>query len=225
MGCQKQSFPALLHDILQQLEGALGIGGIEMTGRLVRQDDSRVVGQRAGDSLTLLFTSREMTAGSAQFVAQANRFQQPGSAFAHLAIGKLPKLAHRDHHIFLCREILHQKMELKNEADELAPFMREFVIAQLGDWLGFNCYAAGVWQIEQSESVEQRAFAAARRANNRVDTARLDIERNAPERVHALFFFAQITLDRFATKATFRVHLEPRIVTTGGSSAARRAGT
>ena len=33
------------------------------------------------------------------------------------------------------------------------------------------------------------------------------------------------TLDPFATKARFRVHLEPRIVATGGNSAARRAGT
>src|SRR6266566_822230 len=68
MGCQKQSFPALLHDVLQQLKGALGIGSIEVAGRLVRQNDSRIIGQRARDSHTLLFASREMTAGPPQFV-------------------------------------------------------------------------------------------------------------------------------------------------------------
>jgi hypothetical protein len=138
VGCQKQSFPALLHDGLQQLKGALGIGCIEVAGRLVGQDDPRVVCQRARDSHTLLFTSGKMAAGSSQFVAQANRFQQAGGTFAHLAIGKLPKLAHGDHHIFLRGEVFHQKMELKNEADELAPFIREFIIAQLGDWLRFD---------------------------------------------------------------------------------------
>ena len=53
----------------------------------------------------------------------------------------------------------------------------------------------------------------------------LDIERDAPESMHAFLFFAQITFDPFATETCFPVHLEPRIVTTGGNSAARRAGT
>ena len=43
VSCQKQGFPALLHNVLQQLKGALGIGSIEVAGRLVRQNDSRIV--------------------------------------------------------------------------------------------------------------------------------------------------------------------------------------
>ena len=35
-------------------------------------------------------------------------------------------------------EILHQKMELKNEAEALVSFMREFVVAQLRHWLRFD---------------------------------------------------------------------------------------
>src|SRR5438093_4679086 len=138
MGGKEQGFPALLYDGLQQLKGAFRVGSIEVAGWFVGQNDSRVVGQRAGDGHSLLFASGEMTARSPQFVTQANRFQQAGSAFAHLAIGKFPKLAHRDHHVFLRGEILPQKMESKNEADELAAFIREFVIAQLGDWLRFD---------------------------------------------------------------------------------------
>src|SRR5436305_5149110 len=138
MGGKEQGFPALLYDGLQQLKGAFRVGSIEVAGWFVGQNDSRVVGQRAGDGHSLLFASGEMTARSPQFVTQANRVQPAGSAFAHLAIGKFPKLAHRDHHVFLRGEILHQKMELKNEADELAAFIREFVIAQLGDWLRFD---------------------------------------------------------------------------------------
>src|SRR4029077_11839904 len=83
---QKQSLPALLHDVSQQLKGALGIGSVEVAGRFVRQNDSRIIGERACDSHTLLFASGEMTTGSAQFVTQTNRFQQAGSACVHLAI-------------------------------------------------------------------------------------------------------------------------------------------
>src|SRR5260370_39202906 len=36
VGSQKQSFPAFLDNVLQDLKGALGIGGIEVAGRFVR---------------------------------------------------------------------------------------------------------------------------------------------------------------------------------------------
>src|SRR5438046_1095768 len=128
MGGQEQGFLALLHYIQKQLKGALRVGSVEITGRFVRQNDSRIIGEGACDSHALLFASGEMTTRSSQFVSQAYRFQQAGSAFAHLTIGKLPQFAHRNHHVLLCGEILHQKMELKNEADELAPLVRQLVI-------------------------------------------------------------------------------------------------
>src|SRR5437870_6406680 len=138
MGGQKQSFAAFLHDVLQQLKSAFRVCSIQIAGRFVRQNDSRIIGERACDSHTLLFASGEMTTWSSQFVSQANRLQQAGSAFAHLAIGKLPKLAHWNHHVLLRSEILHQKMELENEADELAALVRQLVIAQLRHRLRFN---------------------------------------------------------------------------------------
>src|SRR6266550_2429249 len=52
---------------------------------------------------------------------------------------------------------------------------------------------------------------------------------NEPDKLAAFMcqlIIAQKALDRFATEANFRIHtLDPRRVTTGGSSAARRAGT
>src|SRR5205823_2780153 len=110
--------------LLKELKGALGIGGVEIAGWFVGQDDFWIVSQRARDGYALLFTAGKMTARSAQFVAQAHRFQKIRSALAHFRIGKLPKLAHRDHHVLLRGEVFHQKMELKNEADELASLMR-----------------------------------------------------------------------------------------------------
>ena len=135
---QEQGFAAFVHNILQQFKSALGVFGIEVAGRFVCQDHSRIVSQSAGDGHALLFAAGEMAARPAQFVAQANGFQQLGGAFAHLPSDKLPKLAHRDHHIFLRREILHQEMELKNEADEFASLMRQLIIAQVRNRLRFD---------------------------------------------------------------------------------------
>src|SRR5881227_45482 len=92
--------------------------------------------------------------------------------------------------------------------------------------LRFNRNSPRIRRIEETENIEQRALAAARWADNSVDAAWLEIERDPAQRMDALLLFAQITLDRFATEAKFRIHtLDPRRVTTGGSSAARRAGT
>src|SRR5512132_3296526 len=71
---QEQSFAAYLDDILKQFKGALGVGSIEVAGRFIRQNDSRIIGEGACDSHTLLLASGEMTTGSSQFVAQTNCF-------------------------------------------------------------------------------------------------------------------------------------------------------
>jgi len=59
---QEQSFAAFLHDILQQLKSALGIGGIEVSSGLIRQDHARIIGQCPGDRYALLFPSGEVAA-------------------------------------------------------------------------------------------------------------------------------------------------------------------
>src|SRR6266513_2304553 len=117
-------------------------------------------------------------------------------------------------------------MELKDEPDELAAFMRQLIIAQMQHRLRFDGNSPRIGGVEQTENIEQRALAAARWADNSVDAAWLQIERDTAQRMDALLLFAQVTLERFATEANFRIHrLDPRRVTTGGSSAARRAGT
>ena len=60
---EKQSVPALLHNVLQQFECAIGVGGVQITGRFVGQNDARIVCERARDRDTLLFASGKMTAG------------------------------------------------------------------------------------------------------------------------------------------------------------------
>src|SRR5437763_7194208 len=60
---QKQSFAAFLNNILKQFKGALGVGGIEVAGWFIGQNDTRIVGQRARNGDSLLFASGKVTAG------------------------------------------------------------------------------------------------------------------------------------------------------------------
>src|SRR5215813_7061488 len=116
-------------------------------------------------------------------------------------------------------------MELKDEADELVPLLCEFIIAQVRHRFRFDRHSPGVRCIEQTKNIEQRAFATARGADHSMNASSLDIERYAAQCVHTFLFFAKVAFDSVATQAKICAHLDPRMVTTGGNSAARRAGT
>jgi hypothetical protein len=116
-------------------------------------------------------------------------------------------------------------MELKDEADEFVPLLRELIVAQVGYRFGFDRNSPGIGCIEQTENIEQRTFATSRGADYGVNASSLDLKRHTAQGVHAFLFFAEVAFDPVATQANFCAHLDPRMVTTGANSAARRAGT
>src|SRR5436190_18754632 len=181
-----------MHKILQQLKCALGVCSVEIACRFIGENDARIVCQRTCDGNALLFASGKMPAGPSQLVAQAHAVKQFGSAIAHLCIRELTKLTHWDHHIFLRSEVLHQEMELKDEADEFVPLLRELIVAEMGHRFGFDGNTPGVRCIEQTENIEQRAFATPRRADHGVNASSLDLKRHTAQSVHAFLFFPEM---------------------------------
>src|SRR5438874_4947779 len=83
-------------------------------------------------------------------------------------------------------------MKLKNEPDEFIAFLRKRIVAQIRDRFRFDCNRTGIGWIEQTENIKQRDIAAAGRPDDRMDAARLEIERDATQRVHAILFFKEI---------------------------------
>src|SRR5262249_25512214 len=137
-----------------------------------------IVCECACDRDALLFASRKMAAEPSQLVAQAYAVKQLRSAITHLRIRELAELTHRDHYIFLRGEVLHQEMELKNEADEFVPLMCELVVGQVGHRFGFDRYTPRIGGIQQTENIQQRTLTAARRADHGVNASSLDLERH-----------------------------------------------
>ena len=129
---EEQSFAFFAHDFLQQAKGSAGIGGVEIAGRLIGQDDARIVRERAGDRDPLLFAAGKMPARPAQFFPETDfalASGRPVPAFRLFREATEP--AHRDHDVFLRGEILEQEMELEDEAEELVPFLRELIVGQV----------------------------------------------------------------------------------------------
>jgi hypothetical protein len=97
-------------------------------------------------------------------------------------------------------------MELENEPEKLIPFSGEGVINEMRHRFIFNGDPAAVGVIEQSQDVEQSAFAATGRADDRVDRAAFELERDPAQRMHARVLLAQKAFDPFAAQRNFGLH-------------------
>src|ERR1044072_4098955 len=196
---QENRRAAFMHKVLQQLKRALGVCGVKVASRFVGQNHARIVCECTRNSYSLLFAAGKMTAGPSQLVAQADPVKQLGSAIAHLRIRELAKFTHGYHDIFLRGEVLHQEMELKDEADELVALLRKLVIAQVGHCFGFDRNTSHVRRTQQGEGVEQRTVAAALRTDYGVNASSLDRERYAAQGVPAFFFLSEVAFNPVAT--------------------------
>jgi hypothetical protein len=139
----------------------------------------------------LLLAAGKMVRRPVDLVAEADEIEQVIRAFAHLGAAHHAGAAHRDLHVFRRGEFLEQKMELEDEPDLLVAKDREGVVVEAGNLVPRNVDGAGVGPVEQAEQVKQRALAAARRAHDRVDVARMKLEGNAVEHMHPVLCLAE----------------------------------
>ena len=118
------AFPRSCTRFSQQLKGALGICGVEIACRFVGQNDAADRWPARARWRRVVVRRRKDDDWAVAICRPSLRLRARSAARSRICfIRKLAKLAHRDHHVFLRSEILHQKMELENEPDELAPFV------------------------------------------------------------------------------------------------------
>ena len=83
----------------------------------------------------------------------------------------------RHHHVFQCREFGEQVVELIHESQILVAQLPQFGLGKLGNFLPHQRNAAGTGFVQTAQQMQQRGFAAARRADNAHAFARLDLQR------------------------------------------------
>ena len=66
---------ALLVEVLQQFGDDGLVGGVEIAGGFIREENRRIVDQSAGDADALLFAARELTGQMADAVAETDFFE------------------------------------------------------------------------------------------------------------------------------------------------------
>ena len=75
-------------------------------------------------------------------------------------------------------------MELIHESQILVAQLPQFGLGKLGNFLPHQRNAAGTGFVQTAQQMQQRGFAAARRADNAHAFARLDLQRQIMQHVH-----------------------------------------
>ena len=101
----------------QQIHDGFAIGGVQVTGRLIRQQDQRIAAQRARHGHALLLTARELRRDSASCGATSPRARAHPAPAACAPRRRHAAISQRQFHVLVDREIADQVECLEDEAD------------------------------------------------------------------------------------------------------------
>ena len=169
-----QGGAAAAHLFQRALDLLLG-AGVERAGRLVEQQDLRVLQDGARDRHPLLLAARQLQAAFAdrRLVAQRQRHdeivdaRQPGGLLDFLAGASGPAVAD-----VVEDRVVEQHGVLRHHADRRA----QAVLRDVADVLAVDPYAAARHVVEAEQDARHRRLAGAARADDRHGIARRDAE-------------------------------------------------
>ena len=170
---QDQRHASIASHLQQQVEHMTPIRAVQIAGRLIGEDQRRIVGQRPSDRNALLLASRQLRRIVMPAIVQADFVEQRlGPLGGVAAAGDL----HRHLDVLDGGERRHQVEELEHEADLLAAQPGQCVFVEACDLGAANRDRAARRGIEAGNQSEQRRLAAARRTDDRQAAPLRDVE-------------------------------------------------
>src|SRR5436190_1890166 len=160
---------------------------IEVPGRLVRQQDRRLVDQRARDGDALLLAARQLVGIVIHALAEADDLEDLFGAAMPLGGLHLrrPGVVEQQQLDVVERRRPRQQVEaLEHEADLLVPDDGELVLGQLRHVLAVEEVLPAGRPIEAADDVHEGRLAGARRSGHGDELAATHIQRGAAQRPH-----------------------------------------
>src|SRR3954451_10679023 len=162
-------------------------GGVEVAGRLVREDDRRTRGERPGDGHTLLLASRELRWPVGAAVVEAGPLDDLfDPLLVDLAAGELE----RKPDVLLRVQHREEVEELEDEADVLAPELRQLVVAEPRDVGAGDRDRSGCGPVEPRQDVHHGRLSGPGRANDGRELSDPDVHGAAVKGVDRSVAFA-----------------------------------
>ena len=170
-------------DGAEQLEHVVRGVRVELAGRLVGEQQGRLVGEGDGDRDPLLLAAGQLRRPVVSPVGQADEVEQPRRSRRPVA----PRDAleqHRQLDVLPGGQVGEQVAcgLLPDEAEHLAPVAGPFGGAHLADPVAGDDDTSGGRDVEAAEDAQQRALAAARRTDDGDELTRLDRQVEALQR-------------------------------------------
>ena len=157
-GAAAMQFAKQIHDLLAILR-------IEVSSRLIGEQNGRIAGQSAGHRDALLLTAGELRRVVLDAVRHADALQRFMNLLlalrrAHAAIGE------RELDVFVDIQIADEVEGLENEADLAVADARALGELEALDGLAVEDLSSGGGRVEETQDGQQRRFPAARRSGN-----------------------------------------------------------
>src|SRR5690606_2179476 len=193
-----------LADALEQFDRVVGVGTRHAGGRLVEQQQLRILHEAHRQLEPTLVTARQGAGDRFALVGQADVGEDVLGLLAHLLlrIGARPRVQRegavaagegRNHHVLDQAQVAEDLGRLENAHDA---GLVDLVRRQPDQRTPIEHYAAGVWREPPDEAIEQRRLAGAVRADDRVYRALLDIQVHVAQRAQP----AEALVDRLDLK-------------------------
>ena len=170
---------------LQRAEYVHGGRAVELTGRLVGQQQFRPVRQRGRDRRPLLLPARHLVRpaiGARRHSEHRQQLRGPGRA---LPPAGSPQ-PHRQDHVLPGRQVRQQvaRRLLPDEAHDIAPVAEPLARGHAGQVVTGDPHRAGGRRVQPGQDVHQRRLPAARRAHDRGQLALVDQQVKALQGLH-----------------------------------------
>ena len=147
-----------LRPLLETVEDGLGSPLVQVPGRLVAEDELRVLDQGTRDGDSLLLSSGELVRVLVPVVEQSHLLQCPvGTLLLVLGIGYDIE---GKHHVLSYRELVDQLVVLEDESAVARAVVASLLVREAGDVLAVDEDLAGGRLIQGPKPVEQGGLSA-----------------------------------------------------------------
>ncbi len=172
---------------MKELEDLLAGLGVEVSGRLVGQEEGRLVDQCPGDGHPLPLAARELGGLVLHAVLHFHHLQGPAGLVLAFLFPE-PRVDHGQLDVPEGRCPGEKVEDLEDETDLLVPDVGQIVLAHGADQLPIEDVGAFRWGVQAADEVHERGFPGPGRPHNGHEFVAGDGEGDPAESLHFLLF-------------------------------------
>ena len=202
MGDHDDGLAMIAVQFLQQAQDLVGRGAVEITGRLVTEQQLRVGNDGPGNCDALLLTAGELPRIVRGALCQPDNLQGKLSTLAAFAATEVGQ-QQRQLDVLACGQYRQQVVELEDKADVRRAPVRQLPVRHAGEFDTADFDAAGRRFVETAQQVQQRGLAGTRRPHQGKKLAIGNVEVQFVQYVDAFFAFLVNAADTFKTCENF----------------------